>query len=352
MTKFDALRRLIPCFYPTPTNSIATITPTKKRLSTSLRDDLDDPITITNQDQDKDSQDSTNTTDLETTTLAPARPSRSMVIGTIFGQRKGHVWFCIQHDRLSTKPSLLLELPIPTHQLVQEMRYGIVRIALECDHSELSACPLHSVPLWTMYCNGRKIGFATKRKASHHNLLMLKTMQSTTVGAGVIPAGFGSSGSEEIMYMRANYEHVVGDADSESFHLVNPDECTGQELSVFLMRSRRMLEGKAVVRETDMPEEMQSRVMELAYQALDLHEVSDCQSIAHYIKQKFDEAYGPAWHCVAGKDFGSCISHLCGSFIFFHVEMMEFLIFKDGSDFSETKEEAIGVLQEAKKSDS
>ncbi|XWS67134.1 hypothetical protein CRYUN_Cryun05aG0260800 [Craigia yunnanensis] len=113
-----------------------------------------------------------------------------------------------------------------------------------------------------------------------------------------------------------------------------------------------MLEGKAVVRKTDMPKEMQSRVMELAYQALDLHEVSDCQSIAHFIKQKFDEAYGPAWHCVVGKDFGSCISHLCGSFIFFHVEMMEFLIFKDGNDFSETKEEAMGVQQKAKKNDS
>ncbi|XP_022766212.1 dynein light chain 1, cytoplasmic-like [Durio zibethinus] len=112
-----------------------------------------------------------------------------------------------------------------------------------------------------------------------------------------------------------------------------------------------MLEGKAVVRETDMPEEMQSRVMELAYQALDLHEVSDCQSIAHYIKQKFDEAYGTAWHCVVGKDFGSCISHLCGTFIFFHVEKMEFLIFKDGNDFSETKEEAIGVLQKTMKND-
>lgn len=46
-----------------------------------------------------------------------------------------------------------------------------------------------------------------------------------------------------------------------------------------------MLEGKAVVRETDMPEALQSHGMELAYQALDLHEVSDCQSIAHFIKQ-------------------------------------------------------------------
>ncbi|CAK9143550.1 unnamed protein product [Ilex paraguariensis] len=108
-----------------------------------------------------------------------------------------------------------------------------------------------------------------------------------------------------------------------------------------------MLEGKAVVSETDMPEAMQSHVMELAYRALDLHEVSDCQSIAHFIKQNFDEAYGPAWHCVVGKDFGSCITHLHGSFIFFHVEMMEFLVFKDGKDFSESKEEAVGVLQKA-----
>lgn len=53
----------------------------------------------------------------------------------------------------------------------------------------------------------------------------------------MIPAGVGSSGSEEIMYMRANYEHVIGNSDYESFHLVNPDECAGQELSVYLMRS-------------------------------------------------------------------------------------------------------------------
>ncbi|KAK4478523.1 hypothetical protein RD792_014003 [Penstemon davidsonii] len=95
-----------------------------------------------------------------------------------------------------------------------------------------------------------------------------------------------------------------------------------------------MLEGKAIVRETDMPDDMQSHAMELAYQALDLHEVSDCQSIAHYMKKNFDEIYGPTWHSVVGNDFGSCITHLCGSFIFFRVEMMEFLLFKDGKDLS------------------
>ncbi|KAJ6865127.1 hypothetical protein NC651_035635 [Populus alba x Populus x berolinensis] len=40
------------------------------------------------------------------------------------------------------------------------------------------------------------------------------------------------------------------------------------------------------------------------------------------IRKKFDEDYGPAWHCVIGKNFGSCITLLCGSFIFFRVEML------------------------------
>ncbi|KAK9920572.1 hypothetical protein M0R45_029125 [Rubus argutus] len=106
-----------------------------------------------------------------------------------------------------------------------------------------------------------------------------------------------------------------------------------------------MLEGKAVVRETDMPILMQSHVMELAYKALDLYEVSDCRSIALYIKQIFDEAYGPAWHCVVGKDLDLAITHFCGVLFSSMWETMEFLIFKDGTDSSESREEAIGVLQ-------
>ncbi|KAG6697478.1 hypothetical protein I3842_09G201800 [Carya illinoinensis] len=250
MGKIDTLRRLLPsCFFLTAqTNAATATTTTKKRLSTSLRDDLPD---YTDQDihknQDRDSQASSTSDDSvpasinsSTTPLAQPRPSRSMVVGTIFGPRRGHVWFCVQQDRLSSRPTVLLELSILTNQLVKEMRSGLVRIALECDKAELGSCPLRSVPVWTMHCNGLKLGFAAKRKASERVRSMLKTMQSTTVGAGVIPAGFGSSGSEEIIYMRANYEHVVGNSDSESFHLINLDEycSTGQEFSVFLLRSR------------------------------------------------------------------------------------------------------------------
>ncbi|CAI0427344.1 unnamed protein product [Linum tenue] len=241
MTKIDALRRfLLPCF-SSATAASAAAAPhhtTKKRISTSLRDDLpDDAVSSKKDPQDDDDQqdpDSSTSTD-QSASLAPSRPSKTMVIGTIFGNRRGHVWLCFQHDRLATKPLLLLELSVPTHQLVKEMKFGLVRIALECTRPEFRSCPLRSVPVWTMNCNGKKLGFAARRKVSERNRQMLKTMQSTTVGAGVIPAGVGSP--EEVMYMRANYEHVVGSANSESFHLINPDEWEGQELGVFLIRS-------------------------------------------------------------------------------------------------------------------
>jgi dynein light chain LC8-type len=55
---------------------------------------------------------------------------------------------------------------------------------------------------------------------------------------------------------------------------------------------------------------------------------------------------------VVGNDFGSCITHMSGSFIFFRVEMMEFLIFKDGKEFTENKEEVIRVLQKSGNGDS
>ncbi|XP_019450775.1 PREDICTED: protein MIZU-KUSSEI 1 [Lupinus angustifolius] len=232
----DTLRRFfLPCFFPT-----TTTTTTKPPLSLSKKHPNTSSLRHTTTTTTSPSS-STSSSSTSTTTLAPPRPSKSMVVGTIFGNRNGHVWFSIQHDRLSFKPTLLLELPISTNLLVREMQNGVVRIALE---SNYHSTPLRSIPVWTVFCNGKKTGFAAKRKASEHVRSVLRTMQCVTVGAGVIPSRFRSSsdsglglGSDELMYMRANFEHVVGNADNESFHLINPDDCPGQELSVFLLRS-------------------------------------------------------------------------------------------------------------------
>lgn len=46
-----------------------------------------------------------------------------------------------------------------------------------------------------------------------------------------------------------------------------------------------MLEGKAVIEDTDMPDKMQIQAMASASEALDLYDVFDCTSIAAHIKK-------------------------------------------------------------------
>lgn len=46
-----------------------------------------------------------------------------------------------------------------------------------------------------------------------------------------------------------------------------------------------MLEGKALIEDTDMPVKMQIQAMASASQALDLYDVFDCRSISAHIKK-------------------------------------------------------------------
>lgn len=123
-----------------------------------------------------------------------------------------------------------------------------------------------------------------------------------------------------------------------------------------------MLEGKALIEDTDMPMKMQIQAMASASQALDLYDVFDCKSIAAHIKkvrscsqldgcvlfgvsrfcfdvlvvrvevivcwQEFDKKYGSGWQCVVGSNFGCFFTHTKGSFIYFTLETLNFLIFK------------------------
>ncbi|KAG6514882.1 dynein light chain LC6, flagellar outer arm-like [Zingiber officinale] len=92
-----------------------------------------------------------------------------------------------------------------------------------------------------------------------------------------------------------------------------------------------MLEGKAMIQDTDMPLEMQLQAMPFACEALDLFDVLDCRSIAGHIKKEFDVVYGPGWQCVVGSNFGCFFTHSKGTFIYFCLESLNFLVFKGAS---------------------
>lgn len=56
-----------------------------------------------------------------------------------------------------------------------------------------------------------------------------------------------------------------------------------------------------------MPEEMQERAVELAKNALSQQQSP--RETAGAVKKEFDRIYGPAWHCIVGKAFGSFVTH-------------------------------------------
>nr|XP_043637679.1 protein MIZU-KUSSEI 1-like [Erigeron canadensis] len=169
------------------------------------------------------------------------------ITGTLFGNRRGHVTFAVQYDPQSI-PILLIEFAMSTSSLVKEMSSGLVRIALECEKAKNrtrgSDKKLFNEPTWTMYCNGKKCGYATSRVCLDSDWSVLSMVQSVSVGAGVIPVvedggkrrsnGGGSEG--ELLYMRARFERVVGSRDSEAYYMMNPDGNGGPELSIFLLR--------------------------------------------------------------------------------------------------------------------
>ncbi|KAK4781386.1 hypothetical protein SAY86_015488 [Trapa natans] len=197
------------------------------------------------------SDDSDSTTTSTPCTAEATAGSGATVIGTFFGHRRGRISFCIQDSPArnssssSSSPLLLLEFAVPTSYLAGEMQHGFLRITLECSRRGGAPAggrgrPLFEVPVWSMYCNGRKVGYAVRRQAGSGDAAVLKMMRSVSAGAGVLPVGpkgGGVDGDGDLLYLRAGFERVVGSPDSESFHMINPAGSSGQELSIFLLRS-------------------------------------------------------------------------------------------------------------------
>ncbi|GLJ07805.1 hypothetical protein SUGI_0074400 [Cryptomeria japonica] len=166
----------------------------------------------------------------------------SKVIGTIFGHRKGHVYLCIQEDPLHL-PLMVLEFSTPRPLLAKEMEEDQLHIVLECEKTkEFGGSHLYSEALWTMSCNGRNVGYAIQKsnQLCCNDVRTRELMMSVKMGAGILPVNEGEAShgnnEDDIVYMRAYFERVVVSADSQAFHMINPDSFSQQELSIFLVR--------------------------------------------------------------------------------------------------------------------
>ncbi|KAL2907162.1 Protein MIZU-KUSSEI 1 [Bienertia sinuspersici] len=147
--------------------------------------------------------------------------------------------FSIQQTN-KTLPTLVLDLPIQTHVLQKEMNVGMVRIALECEkRDEKEKKGLLEEPMWDMFCNGKKYGYAVKREADEVDLSIMEVLKVITMGVGVLPSTEFSDGDDpddELAYTRANFDHVVGSKDSETLYMLCPEGSNVLDLSVFFVR--------------------------------------------------------------------------------------------------------------------
>ncbi|NWZ24683.1 DYL1 protein, partial [Asarcornis scutulata] len=89
-----------------------------------------------------------------------------------------------------------------------------------------------------------------------------------------------------------------------------------------------MGEQKAVIKDTDMVEEMQQQAVQCALRSLEEQGVEF--AVAARIKREFDRKYNPTWHCVVGRDFSSCVTHETNHFIFVYLGHLAVLLFKCG----------------------
>ncbi|KAE8212524.1 hypothetical protein CF327_g3832 [Tilletia walkeri] len=83
---------------------------------------------------------------------------------------------------------------------------------------------------------------------------------------------------------------------------------------------------QAVIKNVDMTEDMQKSVIEIAGAALAQFSVE--KDVAAHVKRTLDTQFGPTWHAVVGKNYGSYVTHERRHFIYFYLGPMAFLLWR------------------------
>lgn len=89
-----------------------------------------------------------------------------------------------------------------------------------------------------MFVNGKKSGYCAKRDATEEDLYLMEVLKAVSMGAGVLPPKSDVEGhaDDEMSYMRAHFERVVGSKDSETLYMLSPVIKSEPELSIFFVR--------------------------------------------------------------------------------------------------------------------
>lgn len=184
-----------------------------------------------------------------------AGASRRRMTGTLFGYRDARIALSLQ-DNPRCQPTLVVELALPTHALLRDLGTTAgARIVLEsekraADGGDGAGAGASSrrereqqdgwvleESMWTMSCNGKKVGYAVRRDPTDDDIAVLETLWAVSMGGGVLPGISDMDGKDgEMAYMRGSFEHIIGSRNSESLYMISPHGGDCPELAVFFVR--------------------------------------------------------------------------------------------------------------------
>jgi uncharacterized protein (TIGR01570 family) len=176
---------------------------------------------------------------------SPGTPRRRLT-GTLFGYRNCRVSLALQGTARCV-PDLVVELAVPTHVLLRELgAMAGARIVLECEKRAPPSSAgwrdddvwVLEEPMWTMFCNGKRVGYAVRREPNGVDVEVLEALWAVSMGGGVLPSisDVDDGPDGEMAYMRGSFDHIVGSRDSESLYMVGPPGGDCPELAVFFVR--------------------------------------------------------------------------------------------------------------------
>ncbi|OMJ24275.1 Dynein light chain 1, cytoplasmic [Smittium culicis] len=76
-----------------------------------------------------------------------------------------------------------------------------------------------------------------------------------------------------------------------------------------------MSDSKFTIKSVDMKEEIQQEILDIAGTAFAENKIE--KDIAAYIKKECDKKFGPTWHVIVGRNFGSYVTHAHRSILAF-----------------------------------
>jgi len=84
----------------------------------------------------------------------------------------------------------------------------------------------------------------------------------------------------------------------------------------------------AQIKSVDMSDDMQHEAVDICVNSCKTNTIE--KDIAAQIKKELDQKYGPTWHVVVGRSFGSFVTHETKHFLYAYVGEMAVLLFKSG----------------------